>query len=86
MLRISSLEENGVTTLVLQGKFLVPWVEELEVLLPADAARTRLNLIDLRFVDRASAAYLRGLQRRGVLFIGASPLVAELIRDENAGH
>ena len=84
MLRISQLETDGIVTLHLEGKLLAPWVAEVEALLPRGGSdRSRVDLADVSFVDRAGAELLLDLRRRGVLLVGCSQFVAELLRAES---
>lgn len=87
MLRITTIEEEGLPVLLkLEGKLLTPWIGELE-----EACRragepsleTRLDLTGLSFMDEAGTMALRELIRRGVRLAGCSPLVTELLKEND---
>jgi hypothetical protein len=83
MLRITRSEGNDLTrTLKLQGKLLGPWIGELESACGASqfpAARVRLDLSDLTFVDADGARFLEALIRDGARVVACSVFVAELL-------
>ena len=87
MLRISTIQNDGSPTVLrLEGKLLEPWVSELH-----DACRKTfeqkatavLDLAGVTFVDTPGAIALRNLRRRGVKLTGCSPLVSELLKDND---
>jgi hypothetical protein len=81
MLRISQSPSAAATVLLLEGKLLEPWLDELRGAI-AGAGResvVHLDLSGLDFVDPAGALLLATLARRGMLLRGASPFVAGLV-------
>lgn len=87
MLRISTIKNDGSPTILrLEGKLLEPWVGELH-----DACRQTfemkaspvLDLAGLSFVDLPGTIALRDLRRRGVTLTGCSPLVTELLKEND---
>lgn len=83
MLRIvSRCNGYGATTLILEGRLVGPWVEELrracgETLDPASLV---LDLRAVSFVDRDGADLLRNLSERRAEITNCSPFVAEQLR------
>jgi hypothetical protein len=81
MLKIVSVGNgHGSTTLVLEGRLIGPWVDELrgacEKALRAPA-RLTLDLGAVTFIDRDGVALLRRLVRRDADVTNCSPFVAE---------
>jgi hypothetical protein len=85
MLRITKrTPSSGHGTLVLEGRLVGPWVEELRQVagadrLSGDGAATSVELGDLTFADPAGVAYLRQLRDSGVELVGCSGFLAALI-------
>ena len=82
MLRITRQSGTDRDTLLLEGKLLKEWIEELEETLVEtgrDAAAIALDLSGLRFVDEEAARFLREFRRRGASLLAASPFVSALI-------
>lgn len=85
MLRITTIQ-NGDSTAVLklEGKLLEPWIGELveacrQACLPSAAAT--LDLSGISFIDAPGTIALRDLRRRGMRLVGCSPLVTELLKE-----
>jgi hypothetical protein len=85
MLRITTIQNNGsAATLKLEGKLLEPWIGAL-----LDACRqaceasgpATLDLARLSYVDAPGTIALRDLRCRGVTLTGCTPLVAELLKE-----
>ncbi len=87
MLRITAILNDGSpAVLKLEGKLLEPWIGELrEACRSAGqrAATATLDLSGLSFADGPGTIALRDLRRRGVKFIGCSPLLAELLKESD---
>ena len=87
MLRITTIQHDGSpAVLKLEGKLLEPWIGELhEACRRAGerAASATLDLAGLSFVDAPGSIALRDLRRRGVKLKGCSPLVAELLKEND---
>lgn len=85
MLKIVSLGNgHGATTLVLEGRLVGPWVEELrrscdKALAATD--RLTLDLGTVTFVDREGIELLRSLADRQAQLTNCSPFVAEQLRE-----
>jgi ABC-type transporter Mla MlaB component len=84
MLRLTrNAPSDRIQTVVLQGKLVGPWVEEVRQACAAVSApchRIRLDLSALIFVDAAGVSLLRDLIARGVEIVACSGFVAELLR------
>jgi anti-anti-sigma regulatory factor len=84
MLKIVSLGKgHGATTLVLEGKLVGPWVDELrhscEEALGATAQLT-LDLRTVTFIDRDGIELLRKLADGRTQVTNCSPFVAEQLK------
>jgi ABC-type transporter Mla MlaB component len=81
MLRISRVESDGVTTLLLEGKLLEPWLDEIRRAIASANSQTsvRLDLSGLSFADPVGALLLATLERSGIGLSARSPLLAGLI-------
>ena len=82
MLRITRQPGADHDTLLLEGKLLKEWMDELQQAL----ARTRrdspviaLDLSGLRFIDDEGLRFLRNCRRQGASLVGASPFVSALL-------
>jgi ABC-type transporter Mla MlaB component len=85
MLRITTIQEDGsAATLKLEGKLLEPWIGELlnACRQSSEAAGpVTLDLARLSYVDAPGTIVLRDLRCRGVTLTGCTPLVAELLKE-----
>ena len=94
MLRISVMNEPGITRMKLEGKLAHEWVEEAR---NAWGAMTELNgeteiivdLLNVSFVDDAGHRLLTEIRHAGAELMGAGPLMSALIDEieesESAG-
>ena len=84
MLKITETFRNESTiTFKLEGKVLVPWVDELRRVCketPAGTTKISLDLGAVTFVDAAGAQLMRELIRQGVAVTRCSGFIAELLR------
>lgn len=84
MLRIVSVPNGtGTATLILEGRLIGPWVEELRRSCEEATGSTEGLTLDLRavsFVDRAGVELLRSLADRHSRLNNCSPFVAEQLR------
>ena len=84
MLRITTIADNGMESLRLEGKLVGPWVAEFEQACEAAqirSSRVYLDLALVTFVDTAGASSLRALVSQGVVLAACSGFVTELLQD-----
>ena len=82
MLRITRLHGVDHDTLLLEGKLLKGWIDELQRALEQarqDGRRIALDLSGLRFIDEEGVSFLRECRRHGALLLEASPFVSALL-------
>ena len=82
MLRITRRPEADRDTLLLEGKLLKEWIEELQEAVAQtrrNAAAIALDLSGLRFIDDEGARFLRECRGRGASLLRASPFVSALL-------
>lgn len=81
MLRITRSDSGGGVVLLLEGKLLEPWVDELRATIERAGGTTPvvLDLVGLRFADSVGALLLATLQRRGVVLREPSCFIAALV-------
>jgi anti-anti-sigma regulatory factor len=89
MLRIYIHDEVPVTSFVLEGKLVGPWVTELEKCwqdsLAANPSRTMLvDLADVTFVDSDGRALLARMRRKGVRFLSTGVLINAIVAEIDA--
>jgi anti-anti-sigma regulatory factor len=87
MLRITRIPSNGRIQLMLEGKLMGPWVEELRQVCreaTASAPALHLDLGAITFVDSAGTMLLADLIGGGAKITSRSSFVAELLRGTNA--
>lgn len=80
MLRITQSKLNEETDqLLLEGRLVGPWVDELKTVTDKLATRIRLNLSGLTFADADGLALLARLVEQGVEIGGCSGFVAAIL-------
>ncbi len=79
MLRMTRSNPGAAIVLLLEGKLTEPWTEELRAELARDSGIARLDLSGISFVDAGGAQLLHELERRGIVLVGASVFVRELL-------
>lgn len=81
MLRMTRTESGPVTTILIEGKILGPWVPEIRAVIAAipDSHRRRINLAGVTFVDPAGAELLATLRWDGVEVTSCPEFVAGLL-------
>jgi anti-anti-sigma regulatory factor len=89
MLRITIHNEANVTSFVIEGKLVGPWVEELEKcwnsVLAADSSETLLvNLAAVTFIDSAGRALLAGMRRQGAKLLSSGVLINAIVAEIEA--
>jgi ABC-type transporter Mla MlaB component len=84
MLKISESKKQAQSvTLLLEGRLVGPWVEELRQIcepLLADDTKLILDLADVSFTDESGVLLLASLSRRNVKLSKPSPFVAEQLK------
>jgi len=89
MLKITELPTPaGGAALVLEGRLVGPWVDELRRVIGAraDGSVLTLDLRRLDFADRQGLALLAGLRRVGVGLDGATDFVRALLGGGDDEH
>lgn len=89
MLKITNTNEDGVTTLKLEGKLMGAWVHELrgywQQIRQHGAGQTiHLDLADVTWVSDEGKALLRAMYRNGVALLAANLLLAAIVADISA--
>ena len=94
MLRISVMNEPGITRLKLEGKLAHEWVDEARNAWAAVSEANGekeivLDLLNVSFVDEAGHRLLTDIRRAGAELMGSGPLMSALIDEieesESAG-
>lgn len=83
MLRITTEKSAEGVRLIIEGRLVGPWVEELQTTVITAGALSesvQLDLSDVHFVDAEGLALLSFLQREGVRLFKVSPFVQELLK------
>jgi ABC-type transporter Mla MlaB component len=91
MLRIYIHDGVPVTSLVLQGKLVGPWVTELEKCwygaLATNPSRTMLvDLADVNFIDAEGRALLARMRAKGARLLSAGVLINAIVDEIDAEH
>ena len=86
MLRIYIHDDMPVTSFVLEGKLVGPWVKELEKhwesAVATSASRTMLvDLADVSFIDSEGRALLARMRQKGVRLLSAGVLINAIVAD-----
>lgn len=89
MLRITTHHHAPVTSFVLEGKLVGPWVKELEKCwedeLAADQSRELLvNLAALTFIDSAGRSLLASMRRQGARLLSTGVLINAIVAEIEA--
>jgi anti-anti-sigma regulatory factor len=89
MLRITAHNEVQVTSFVIEGKLVGPWVKELEKcwgsVLAAEPSKTLLvNLTAVTFVDSDGRELLTRMRRRGARLVSAGCLMNAIVAEIEA--
>lgn len=86
MLRITETASQSGTRLVLEGKLVGPWVEELRATCDRNRAAGRppeLDLAGVSYIDDAGERLLRELITEGASLVRCSGFVRETLRERN---
>ena len=89
MLRIYIHDEVPVTSFVLEGKLIGPWVKELEKywesMVATKASRTMLvDLADVSFIDSEGRALLARMRQKGVRLLSTGVLINAIVAEIDA--
>ena len=89
MLRIYIQDQVPVTSFVLEGKLVGPWVKELEKCwksaLATNASRTMLvDLADVSFIDSEGRALLARMRQKGARLLSAGVLINAIVAEIDA--
>ena len=89
MLRIYIHDDVPVTSFVLEGKLIGPWVKELEKYwqgaVAANPSRAMLvDLADVTFVDSDGRGLLARMRREGVRFLSTGVLINAIVAEIDA--
>ena len=89
MLRIYIHDQVPVTSFVLEGKLVGPWVKELEKhwegASAANASRTMLvDLAEVSFIDAEGRALLATMRQKGVRLLSAGVLINAIVAEIDA--
>jgi anti-anti-sigma regulatory factor len=81
MLRITQFPAVRMVTIVLEGKLLGPWLDEVRT--AVDAAQrngaVRLDLQGLQFADHAGVEYLNQLRSAGIELLHCTAFIESLL-------
>jgi len=91
MLRIYIHDEVPVTSFVLEGKLVGPWVKELEKYwesaLATNASRTMLvDLAEVSFIDSEGRSLLARMRQKGVRLLSTGVLIEAIVAEIDAEH
>ena len=89
MLRIYIHDQIPVTSFVLEGKLVGPWVKELErhweSAIAANSSRTMLvDLADVSFIDGEGRALLARMREKGVRLLSTGILINAIVAEIDA--
>ena len=92
MLRITIHDHAQITTFVIEGKLVGPWVKELEKCweraLAAEPSKAMLvDLVAVTFIDSEGRALLTRMRRQGVRLLSHGVLIDAIVaKIEAEGH
>src|SRR5262245_51026123 len=89
MLRITTYSEMQVTSFVVEGKLVGPWVKELEecwesVLVAEPSRMPLMNLTAVTFVDSDGRELLTRMRRQGSRLVSAGCLMNAIVAEIEA--
>jgi hypothetical protein len=89
MLRIYLHDQIPVTSFVLEGKLVGPWVKELEktwrsVLASYPSRMMLVDLADVSFIDSEGRALLSRMRKRGARLLSTGVLVNAIVAEIDA--
>ena len=89
MLRIYMHDDVPVTSFVLEGKLVGPWVEELEkcwesVLATHPSRMTLVDLAEVSFIDSEGRALLAQMREKGVKLLSTGVLINAIVAEIEA--
>ena len=91
MLRITTHDQAKVTSFVLEGKLVGPWVKELEKCWESASAadqsrRMLVNLAGVTFIDSDGRALLTRMRRQGVRLLSHGVLIDAIVAKIEEGQ
>jgi ABC-type transporter Mla MlaB component len=91
MLRIYIHDEVPVTSFVVEGKLVGPWVKELErcwesVVAAHPYRSMQVDLTHVTFIDSEGRALLTRMRRKGVKLLSAGVLINAIVAEIEAEH
>jgi len=89
MLRIYIHDEVPVTSIVVEGKLVGPWVEELEkcweTVMAAHSRKSMLvDLMHVTFIDSEGRALLTRMRRKGAKLLSSGVLINSIVAEIEA--
>jgi hypothetical protein len=86
MFRLSMIDTNGQRKLVLEGKLVVPWTQEVEsawrrAKANSDGRKLVVDITNLTLISPDGETTLLNLMRDGARFNGCGVLTKHLLRD-----
>ena len=89
MLRVTTHDLAPVTSFVLEGKLVGPWVKELEKCWESTSAADRsramlVNLADVTFIDSEGRALLARMRRGGARLLSTGVLINAIVAEIEA--
>ena len=91
MVRIYIHDEAPVTSIVVEGKLIGPWVQELEkcweTVMAAHARKSMVvDLAHVTFIDAEGRALLARMRRKGARLLSSGVLINSIVADIEAQH
>jgi hypothetical protein len=88
MLRIYIHDEVPVTSIVVEGKLIGPWVKELETcwetVVAAHPCRSMLVDLHVTFIDSEGRALLTRMRQKGAKLLSSGVLINSIVADIEA--
>ena len=87
MLKITTTNSGGKTTLRLDGRLVGPWVDEFRKALGCcHATDITVDLSNTTFADGCGRQALKDARDHGAHFVTAGPLMSALVEEKRNGH
>lgn len=90
MLKVTQTDDKAGTTLILEGKVLGPWVDELQSCWSGQATHQdgnpiRVDLRDVSYVDARGRDLLNRMASEGAVLVEASDFIRYVLGSDGAG-